>query len=56
MIAEILGGPKFYKGRPIMSLHEHLNITTAEFDILMNFVEQACSEMDVAVPIAKEVR
>jgi hypothetical protein len=35
-----------------MGVHEQLSITTAEFDIIIDFIEQACIEMKVPPPLA----
>jgi truncated hemoglobin YjbI len=51
-----LEGTPCYQGRPLMSLHGDLKITTAEYDIMIIYIEQACIELGVNPQVAAEVR
>lgn len=45
LLAAALGGPRAYRGRPLLSVHKGMNITDAEFDRVIGHLNAALVEV-----------
>lgn len=55
LVASLLGGPKEYTGRELAEAHRGLNITSADYDRVVEHLVAACAKLDVPAHIVAAV-
>jgi|tagenome__1003787_1003787.scaffolds.fasta_scaffold20043880_1 hemoglobin len=55
LISSVLGGPKEYTGRELGEAHKGLNITSADYDRVVEHLVAACAELGVPDDIVAAV-
>ncbi|GAA1763097.1 group 1 truncated hemoglobin [Luedemannella helvata] len=55
LISSVLGGPREYSGRELAEAHQGLNITSADYDRVVEHLVAACAKLDVPQHIVSAV-
>jgi hemoglobin len=55
LMGYLCGGPQRYTGRPMDEAHQHLGITTAEWQVFVADADRVFTEFDLAAPVKVEL-